>query len=246
MNTKQLNACYNEINHTSKEINMSKVICMTPRLITENGIEKQFVNTRYINRLTSRGYNTLLLTLGNPDQEALFQLCDGFLVTGGTDLDPSTYGELNQGLSLNVDARLDQLDKDVINYAVTHKVPLLGICRGHQSLNVFLGGTLHQDLGDKNKDHQRVEYNHIIHMTPHPYFAWGSEISVNSYHHQAIKDLAPNLTVLGKHPDQTIEMVIHNSLPIFSVQWHPEINFDSAPSKIIFDTFIDFIEKRKD
>lgn len=224
---------------------MSKVICMTPRLITEHGVEKQFVNTRYVNRLTRRGCNTLLLTLENPNQEDLFKLCDGFLITGGTDIDPINYGEPNQGLSKDVDSRLDQLDQDVINYAVKNHKPLLGICRGHQSLNVFLGGTLHQDLGDRNSEHQRMDSGHIIKMNPHPYFPWGSEISVNSYHHQSIKDLAPHLIVLGKHKDSTIEMVIHDSLPIFSVQWHPEINFDSMPSKIIFDTFIRLIEQSK-
>lgn len=221
---------------------MYKVICMTPRLIKEHGIEKQFVNTRYVNRFIERGYNTLLLTLENPNQDALFQLCDGFLITGGTDLDPNTYGESNEGLSKHVDIRLDELDRDVISFAIKNRKPLLGICRGHQSLNVFLGGTLYQDLGERNKDHERVETNHIIHMNPHPYFAWGNEISVNSYHHQSIKDLAPNLKVLGKHEDGTIEMVIHESLPIFSVQWHPEINFDSTTSKIIFDAFSDMLD----
>lgn len=224
---------------------MSKLICMTPRILTEKGIEKQFVNTRYVKRFTERGYNTLLLTLGNPDNESLFNLCNAFLITGGTDIDPKHYNEKNEGLSVDVDSRLDELDHQVISYAVTNQIPLLGICRGHQALNIFLGGTLHQDLKDKTSSHKEISKDHIIHMKPHPYFAWGSEISVNSYHHQAIKDLAPHLNIIGRHSDGTIEMVIHDTLPIFSVQWHPEINYNTISSTIIFDAFIDMIEENK-
>jgi len=221
---------------------MSKLICITPRLLTEDKTEKQFVNTRYVNQINKRGFNSILLTLENPNQAEIFNLCDAFLITGGTDLDPSCYHEANDGLSLDVDLRLDSLDKDVIEYAIHYKKPLLGICRGLQSLNVFLGGTLKQDLGSLNDTHKNIKDNHIVHMVNHPYFAWGRQISVNSYHHQAIKDLAPSLQAIGTHKDSTIEMAIHNTLPIFAVQWHPEITPDSPYSNIIFDAFLKLIK----
>lgn len=219
---------------------MTKLIGITPRLLIEGGVEKQFINTRYIDRLTVRGFNTILITLGNPNQEDIFKLCDGFLITGGTDIDPSRYGEENKGLSKEVESRLDQLDKDMIEYAVKHKKPLFGICRGQQSLNVFLGGTLHQDLGTLTPSHKSVSNDHKINMVNHPLFGFKGQITVNSYHHQAIKDLSPDLNVLGTHEDGTIEMVMHKSLPIFAVQWHPEIDADSPYSKIIFDAFSKF------
>lgn len=223
---------------------MKKLIGVTPRLLTEKNVEKQFVNTRYIDQLTSRGFNTILLTLDNPNIDEILNLCDGFLITGGTDLDPVTYGEENNGLSKDIDKRLDGLDKAVIHYAVKHKLPLLGICRGHQSLNVFLGGTLHQDLGNLNEDHERVSNNHKVIMKPHPLFNFKEEITVNSYHHQAIKDLAPDLEVIGTHPDGTIEMVVHKTLPIFSVQWHPEIKNDLPYSNIIFNAFLKLVNDK--
>lgn len=216
---------------------MSKLIGITPRLLTEGGVEKQFINTRYIDRLTVRGFNTVLLTLGNPNQKEIFDLCDGFLITGGTDINPLRYGEANDGVSKDIEDRLDQLDKDIIDYVLKHKKPLFGICRGHQSINVFLGGTLHQDLGNLTPSHKAVSANHNVNMVPHPSFGFQDQIAVNSYHHQAIKDLASDLNVLGTHEDGTIEMVMHKSLPIFAVQWHPEINIDSPHSKIIFDAF---------
>src|SRR3989339_111031 len=224
---------------------MSKLVCFSPRLLTEEGVEKQFVNTRYINRLVERGVNTLQLTLGNPYREDILNLCDGFVITGGTDLDPKTYGEENQGLSKQIDQRLDEIDRLMIEHAVKYQKPLLGICRGHQSLNVFLGGSLHQDLGDLNPQHNRIKDDHIIQMLPHPSFAWGNQISVNSYHHQAINKLAKSLKAVGTHEDGTIEMIVHESLPIFAVQWHPEITPDSPISKLIFDHFVSTVNKEK-
>lgn len=224
---------------------MNKLVCFSPRLLTEEGVEKQFVNTRYINRITERGLNTIQLTLSNPNIEDILNLCDAFIITGGTDLDPKTYGEENQGLSLHIDQRLDEIDRQMIEHAVNHQKPLLGICRGHQSLNVFLGGTLHQDLDVLNQSHNRIKENHIIHMTSNPSFALESQISVNSYHHQAINKLAPSLKAIGTHEDGTIEMVIHENLPIFAVQWHPEITPDSPISKLVFDHFVSTVIKEK-
>lgn len=220
---------------------MSKLICFSPRLLTEQHVEKQFVNTRYVDRMTERGFNTLLLTLNNPQNEEIFQLCDGFIITGGDDIDPSSYGESNQGLSINTHRHMDNFDLEIINYAITSHKPLLGICRGQQILNVALGGTLHQDLGQLNANHHEVQTSHVINMKQHPLFPWGSQVNVNSYHHQAINDLSNDLEVLGEHDDGTIEMVIHKEYPIFAVQWHPEITPDSPYSKMVFDAFTNLV-----
>lgn len=222
---------------------MSTIICVTPRLLTEDGIEKQFVNTRYIDQLTKRGFNALQLTLDNPNPTEIFEFCDGFLITGGADINPIRFGEVNQGLSRDINNRLDRLDSAVVDYAVNSNKPLLGICRGLQSLNVFLGGSLYQDLGPLNDTHKRISSNHKVNMKPHPYFNWDKQLLVNSYHHQAIKELAPDLKVIGTHEDGTIEMVVHKTLPMFAVQWHPEINSDSESSKIIFNTFLKLVQE---
>ena len=222
---------------------MPKLVGLSPRLLTEDGVEKQFVNTRYLEPLNKRGLNTLMLTLENPNLEKILMLCDAFLITGGTDVDPKCYNETNEGLSKNVDSRLDEVDKLIVEHAVRYKKPLLGICRGHQSsINVFLGGTLHQDLGDLNKDHKSIRNNHYVNVTKNSFINLEGTINVNSYHHQAIKDLAKDLTILGIHNDSTIELVVHKTLPIFAVQWHPEVNSDSLVSKVIFDKFAELIK----
>ncbi len=216
---------------------MQKLIGITSRVLIENHIEKQFVNTRYLTPLHERGFNTIMLTLSSPNPESIFDLCDGFLVTGGVDLNPETYGENNAGLSKETDDRLDLLDQQVIQYAKSHDKPLLGICRGHQSLNVFMGGSLIQDLNCLDKHHEHITKDHRIHTSKNRLLNLEESVLVNSYHHQAIQKIAPDFDIIAWHEDHTIEAIIHRQLPMMSVQWHPEASPGSPVTKIIFDAF---------
>lgn len=217
-----------------------KLIGITPRILVEDGVEKQFVNTRYVKQLVERGLNAIMLTINNPNLEEVLNLCDGFLITGGNDIDPTYFGEVNEGLSKKVIPSLDEVDKMVVEHAAKHKKPLLGICRGHQSINVFLGGSLHQHIGI---DHEKVPTNHIANTFSNHLLNFKEKININSYHHQAVNKLAPGLIVTAVHEDGTIEGFIHESLPIIGVQWHPEILADSEETKLIFDTFIQLLIK---
>lgn len=219
-----------------------KLVCVAPRLLTEENILKEFVNSRYFKPLNERGFNTIMISKNNPNNEKIFEVCDAFLLTGGYDIDPTYFNETNdEGLSKNVNVDLDELDKDIILHSLKTKKPLLGICRGHQALNIFLGGTLYQDLGDKNKDHVSIKENHIVKFKENNKFNLKDDFYVNSYHHQAVKDIAPDLVEIGYSLDGTNEMLAHKTLPMFSVQWHPEIKPDSKESKIIFDIFEKYI-----
>jgi putative glutamine amidotransferase len=211
-------------------------------MLDELSQEKQFVNTRYVKPLTERGMNTMMLTLDNPSPEEMFNLCDAFVVTGGVDLDPMTYKDVNTGLSKDIHPSLDLLDSLVIKYAKTTKKPLLGVCRGLQSVNVFLGGTLYQDLAQLGLKHSNIPGNHKINTVENDVLKFESEIAVNSYHHQGIKKLATGLKVIGKQTDGIIEAVVHESLPIIAVQWHPEMRPSSPESKVIFDTFTTMVK----
>lgn len=138
---------------------------------------------------------------------------DGFLLPGGYDIDPKYYKEKNYA-SYHIDEEMDMLDQKIILYAYQNKKPLLGICRGIQSINVFLGGTLKQNINNHSNE------NHFIQMN-HRYFF------VNSFHHQSIDQLAYELEAIGTSLDGEIEVVRHKSLPIYGVQFHPElISFD--------------------
>ena len=219
----------------------TKLIGVTARVLYEDNVRKQFVNERYLTTLINRGFNTIMLTLDNPNIEAVLSLCDGFLITGGSDIDPKYFNEENLGESKNCDIHLDELDKAVILYAAKHKKPLIGICRGHQAINVFLGGSLYQDIGNNH-----TSTKHQVTATKNHLLALPEEFTTNSYHHQALKQVAEGLEVIAlSKDDKVIEAIVHKELPIIATQWHPEMMPDDPISVLFFDTFRDLVNNQK-
>lgn len=164
--------------------------------------------------------------------ESLLDRFDGFLLTGGQDVDPAIYGQKKKSLCGEVCAERDALERLVIQGAESRDKPLLGICRGIQILNATLGGTLYQDLPT---EHPGVEhdmeppYDRAIHRvfvlegTPLADIVGSGSIEVNSYHHQAIRDLVPSLQVSAVSEDGIVEAVWMPGKRFFqAVQWHPE------------------------
>lgn len=134
---------------------------------------------------------------------------DAFLLPGGYDIDPKFYQQENYA-SKNVDEEMDQLDFKIISYAAKTKKPLLGICRGIQSINVFFKGTLKQNI--------------LHHQNENHFINWDNKtILVNSFHHQSIDKIGKDLLILAKSLDGEIEIIKHKSLPIIGVQFHPEL-----------------------
>lgn len=215
------------------------VIGLTPRIIVEDGVEKYFVNKSYVEAMQSIGFNTLMITGNYTNIEAALDLCDGFLVTGGIDVHPRWFNEEMNGTG-QTNEELDAIDKAVVDYAVKNKKPMLGICRGHQTINVFMGGSLIQDIGQHHRNTR-----HKVYMNECDLISFPREIETNSYHHQVVKDLAPGLIELGKSYDGYNEAYISKEYPIICTQWHPEKTLDEEPSKIIFNYFKDLVLKNK-
>lgn len=211
-----------------------KLIGISPRILVEDGVQKEFVNTRYITQLTKRGFNAIMIPMDLPDPQGILALCDGFLITGGADVDPKYFHEENKGESKKCNDSLDRIDREIVLFAMTHQVPTLGICRGHQVMNVFLGGSLYQDIGT---EHQEIKSGHPVNIFKNRLFDFEKTILTNSYHHQALKEIAPGFSVFAKHTDGTIEGIIHNELPMVGVQWHPEIIWETKESIAIWDWF---------
>ena len=221
-------------------MNKKVVIGVTPRIIVEDGVEKYFVNKSYIEALNSIGFTSMMLVCGTPNIENVLDLCDGFLVTGGIDVHPRWFNEEMNGTG-KTNEELDEIDKQVVDYAVKNKKPMLGICRGHQTINVFMGGTLIQDIG---KHHQSTR--HQVFTVKNDLIDFQDVIETNSYHHQVCKDLAPGWVEIGKSYDGFNEAYISYEYPIIGVQWHPEKTLDEEPSIKIFNYFKNIVLKNKD
>lgn len=147
--------------------------------------------------------------------------CDGLLVPGGADVDPIHYGQTNTA-SVGIDPDRDRDELALIRRFCDLGKPILGICRGHQILNVALGGTLIQDIpGHAQTD--GVDRVHAVRVT-HPFLHafYGNSFVSNSSHHQAVNRLGEGLSVTCVSEDGVIEGVIHENGNIIGVQFHPE------------------------
>jgi putative glutamine amidotransferase len=177
--------------------------------------------------------------------EALIHSLDGLLLSGGSDLDPGYYGEEPvPELGVTLPER-DAFEMALVGLALRRGMPVFGICRGMQVLNVALGGTLYQDLPsqwdrDPLKHRQATpkwQPTHEVRVSEGSYIAevMGREsVKVNSYHHQGIRDLAEGLVVTGRSTDGVIEAVEAEDLSerwLLGVQWHAEAMRGAGPQQ---------------
>lgn len=188
--------------------------------------------------------------------ETVLNHIDGLLLTGGQDIEPSRYGELQLDYCGETSDLRDDFETLLIKRALARDLPILGICRGIQMLNVVLGGSLYQDLSHQHPSlinhHMLPPYNRIAHrvtLSSHLKDLYHKEeIGVNSYHHQAIKDLAEDLTVMAVSEDNLIEAVSLDSQSfVWAVQWHPEYLFGKDDKALLLaQTFINACIKKVD
>lgn len=188
----------------------------------------------YIQALEAQGASVLVIPPQAQDRlPAVLGRLDGLLIPGGIDIDPIHFGEEPIPEMGEVSVERDALELYLARYAVRNGLPLLGICRGIQVINVALGGSLYQDLpaqGFKGIQHyQKSESGVLGHFVEQagPSFLNGlfePRFRVNSYHHQALKDLAPGLKAVAVAQDGIVEAVQLEDHPFFAgVQWHPEL-----------------------
>lgn len=221
---------------------LNKIIGVTTRINKTDTSTFFRVQRNYIDKLTSRGLNPIILT-PQTNLDVIMPLCSGFLIIGGADYDPSYYHETNAlNLSQDIDLEMDAFDQKIINYAINIKKPILGICRGHQALAALLGGSLYQDIEQEKLSHPHDDiYHNVVKINN---FGLATllpdEFKVNTYHHQAIKTLAPGFITLYQNHD-IIEAIEHKTLPIIGIQWHPE-RMDTFESDVIFKYFADKIK----
>ena len=218
---------------------MSRVVAVTARRSRDEGVERAALNVAYVRALAGAALVPVIV----PPQlapEAAGPLLDavaGLVLTGGEDVDPARYGAAPHPMLGDTDSGRDATELALIAGARQRGLPILAICRGIQIVNVALGGTLYQDLPSERPgpiDHANETSRHGLEVAPDSrlFRTIGMQRgSVNSRHHQAVRDLAPGLVATAWADDGVIEAAepaVAGEPWMLAVQWHPEDEVEGA------------------
>lgn len=216
------------------------------------------MNSRYSVAAAEAGGAPVMIPLFDEDPAALravFDRLDGLLLAGGVDMDPGSFDEAPHPRLGRTDHARDVVELELVKWAIAERKPILGLCRGHQVLNVALGGTLYQDIEAQVPSALKHDYfptagyprdylAHEVTLQPgsrlHQAFQ-AAIIPVNSMHHQAVKALAPSLQASGHAPDGVVEAIESGTEHfLVGVQWHPEMfGHKDNRTRRLFEAFID-------
>lgn len=244
-----------------KENSMSKLIGITADVFLEpasaiNENKADFVPRPAVNAVLQAGGVPISLPYYDASsldkQDDLLAVLDGIIFTGGPDVDPTFMGEEPIPELGTTNRKRDVSEISLVKKAVAKHIPILGICRGAQVINVALGGSVYQDLATQYDEptllmhHQKaagdIPVHHVQVTDSFLQKSVGDEAFVNSRHHQAIKEPASSVRIVATAPDGVIEGIENDDASIQAVQWHPENLWEEYPEELqLFKDFVDRI-----
>jgi len=226
----------------------------TNQFTTENGImagaKRQFVSDAYVQAVSAAGGVPLLLPIITSQAAIEQQLAvvDGLLLSGGGDAQPQLFNEEPAWELGRVIPERDSHELALVRRALAVSKPILAICRGCQMLNIALGGTIHQHLSaaeafiqhDQQSPGDYAGHTITIEMGSKLASILGTSVLTNSFHHQAVKAVAPGLAVSARAKDGIVEAIEHRTAAFaVGVQWHPELLLAKQPGMIeLFTAFV--------
>lgn len=216
-----------------------KIIAISTRSVdykSDAGIAKRrlYING-YFSEIAEKAGFILFPVCSDNGLEEIAAMCSGLIIAGrDRDINPKYYGEEPlEGLEYPEDPYEDELDFRLIELFEKSNKPILGICSGLQSLNIYHGGTLKQHIDEHTSKEQLVRHNIDIEEDSFVHNLYGSKTEVNSIHHQAINKVADGFKVTAVADDGNIEAIEKGNL--IGVQWHPEVDYE-------IDTFKKFLD----
>lgn len=242
---------------------MKPIIAITGNHLMPNpaafeGSAVSYTPQGFVDALQAAGAVPLIVPISKPEEaRAYIALTDGLLLTGGYDINPALYGEEAIPQLEALHPKRDASEMALIEAALEKGIPILGVCRGMQLLNVYYGGTLYQDLpaqyGKPLLQHVQLSAFHIpiqqvaIQSGSYLQELLGVEkLWVNSFHHQAIKELGNGLTATAVTSDGVIEAIELQDTPssVLGIQWHPEIMLDEDEASRTL--FLDLVNRARE
>ncbi len=184
--------------------------------------------------------------------KAVVRTMDALVIGGGNDISPEHFGG-DLDAKVKADPKRDLLEIECIRWALSHGIPLLGICRGAQLINVVLGGSLHQDIR-----HLRVRTSnrpgllptkrvHLERGSTMVMICGAEKLRVNSLHHQAVRRTGAGLTVVGRDRDDIIQAIESaGEAPVIGVQWHPEYLIYLPSQLALFRWLVRSVKRKRD
>ncbi|UOQ91972.1 gamma-glutamyl-gamma-aminobutyrate hydrolase family protein [Halobacillus shinanisalinarum] len=229
------------------------VIGITSSTVNHNNIPSINLHERYIRSVIQAGGIPAVIPTGTEEgmAEVWCSICSGIILSSGEDVDPNSYQAEPYPKIQKTNGKRDKLEIELVKNAQKQTKPILALCRGITMLNAALGGTVLQDIETNNSNAinhyqqaARPEPTHEIQIDNQSrlYQIFNrSNIRVNSMHHQAIDQLAPNLKPVAFAPDGIIEAVegVNGTSLLWGIQWHPEEMASEDPSMVqLFKEFV--------
>jgi putative glutamine amidotransferase len=215
------------------------------------------LSNAYVKAVENAGGVPVIIPLYNNIQNIipLLEVLDGIVLSGGVDISSIMYGQRPSGKLKTITPLRDKQEIEIVNHIIKHRyIPVLGICRGMQILNIAYGGSLYQDLESNGFG------CHLLNMYPRNYethtvtpcessILYGifgnAQVGVNSFHHQAVENIGNGLKVAALSDDNVVEALenCEEDKFIIGIQWHPEELSDDIKQQEIFKTFINSCKK---